>query len=57
MAFGESNVREEIRNFISMYVVTADVGLLKNNKIILIGWNGLQIYIIMTGLLRPIVNF
>ena len=56
IAVGESNVREEIRNCISMYVVTADVGLLKNNMIKLIGWNGINIHIIVTGLWHPTVN-
>ena len=33
MAVGESNVREEIKNCISMHVVLVDVGFLKNSKI------------------------
>jgi hypothetical protein len=54
---GENNVREDIRNCISMYAVTANVGLLKNNLIKLIGWNGLIININVTDLWRPTVNF
>ena len=40
---GESNVREEIRNCISTYCVTADVGLLKTSMIKLVGWHGILI--------------
>jgi hypothetical protein len=49
-------VREEIRNCISMYAVTADDGLLKNNMIKLIGCTVILIDINVTDLWHPTVN-
>jgi len=56
MADGERNVSEEIKNCFSMYAVTADVGLLKNNMIKLTGWNSIIMDINETDLWNPIVK-
>jgi hypothetical protein len=40
MTVGESKVREEIQNCISMHAVFGDVSILKKNKINLISSNG-----------------
>jgi len=55
MAVGERNVREEIRNCISKYVVTAIIGLLKN-MIKLTGWNVIIMDISLIDLWNPIVK-
>ena len=56
MAVGESNVRDDLRNCLSICAVTADVGLLKNNIIKCIGLHGILIDINVEDLWHPTVN-